>query len=79
MTNTSVLSLEWSLQYDEISHRIFSYAIKINISLLFLLQDATFGKVYKVKPHVFVSANHVTKKGNQHSIHNSITAWVEVG
>ena len=68
-----------ALQYDQISHRIFSYAIKIDISLLFLLQDATFGKVYGVKPHVFVSANHAQKKGNKHSIHNSITAWVEVG
>ena len=68
-----------ALQYDQISHRILSYAIKIDISLLFLLQDATFGKAYKVKPHVFVSANHATKKGNKPPLHNSVTGWVEVG
>ena len=43
------------------------------------LQDVTFAKVYNTTPHIFVSANHSTKRGNRSPIHNSITAWVEVG
>ena len=44
----------------------------------FFSQDATFTKVYNSTPHVFVSANHSTKKGRQSPIHNSIAEWVEV-
>lgn len=35
--------------------------------------------MYRKAPSIFVSANHTSKGGNVDPMHNSITAWVEVG
>ncbi|CAH3153756.1 unnamed protein product, partial [Porites evermanni] len=40
-------------------------------------KEAIFAKSYNTTPHVFVSALHSTKGGNQSPVHNSIAAWVE--
>ncbi|CAH3173842.1 unnamed protein product [Porites lobata] len=40
-------------------------------------KEAIFAKSYNTTPHVFVSASHSTKGGNQSPVHNSIAAWVE--
>ncbi|CAH3179784.1 unnamed protein product, partial [Porites lobata] len=42
-------------------------------------RDISFVKVYKNAPSVFVSANHTSSGGGVDPMHNSITAWVEVG
>ena len=35
--------------------------------------------MYSKAPSIFVSANHTSIGGNVDPMHNSITAWVEVG
>ncbi|KAL9961076.1 hypothetical protein ACROYT_G029957 [Oculina patagonica] len=40
-------------------------------------KDVQFTKTYSSAPSVFVSANHSSSGGNQQSVHNGITAWVE--